>query len=181
MFSFDPHQLDAAYEELDARYAAGEGARGAGPIEAFRRFRRAVAARDWEALAAVMAPDCVWEDHCPVGVLTFASGEEYVASVRALVELAPDVVSRTHHILAVDARCFLGVLSTVPRWLPRDRHVNVSATWRRTLPMYGCLRPRPARHGARTVRRAVAACAAVGDRERGDAVARAEHARLAPA
>jgi hypothetical protein len=102
--AFDQGDLDAAYEELDARYDAGEAAPFAGVREPLRRLRRAVKARDWNRMAAVLAPDFVAKDHRPVGVLTFDSGEAYVAAFRALVELAPDAVLRTHHVLAIDGR-----------------------------------------------------------------------------
>src|SRR5262249_49818426 len=57
LIEFDPGDLDAAYDELDARFAAGE----AGPYDplAGPRIARYVAARDWEGLAAQFAPGFV--------------------------------------------------------------------------------------------------------------------------
>jgi hypothetical protein len=80
---FDPDALDAAFEELDARYDAGEAAPYSRAREARGRLGRAVRARDWEAAAAAFAPEFVSEDHRPVGVLTFRSGAEYAASKAA--------------------------------------------------------------------------------------------------
>src|SRR5262249_48959430 len=77
--TLDSDDLDAAYAELDARYAAGEAAHYRGIWEL--RIARAVAKRDWNGLASMFAPDCVIEDHRPVGLLTLRSGDEYVASV----------------------------------------------------------------------------------------------------
>jgi len=101
MVAFDADDLDAAYAELDERYAAGEAA----PYDYWGLgFSRAVVVRDWKALAAVFAPDFFIEDHRPVGLLTLRSGDEYVASVRALLDLRPDAALRTHHVLALDDR-----------------------------------------------------------------------------
>src|SRR5262249_9514417 len=99
---FDPDDLDAAYAELDERYAAGEAA----PYGRYWELRpqRAVAARDWKELAAVFAPDFSVEDHRPVGLLTLRSGSEYVPSVQALIDLRPDAAPRVHHVLALDDR-----------------------------------------------------------------------------
>ena len=52
---FDPDDLDAAYAELDERFAAGEGAAAPRP-GARRDVDRGVRARDWDALAALLAP-----------------------------------------------------------------------------------------------------------------------------
>jgi class 3 adenylate cyclase len=109
---FDPDDLDAAYAELDARYAAGEGAPYARASETLRTYARAGAARDWESMASVFDPDLVFEDHRLIGWGTFHSRDEYAARIRALVDLAPDVTVRVDHVLAFDHR---GVLS-VGRW-----------------------------------------------------------------
>ena len=100
--TFEASDLDAAYAELDARYDAGEAAPYARTRELRRRLGRAVGARDREAAASAFAPGFVSEDHRPLGVLSFRSGEEFAASQLAVVELAPDAVLRTHHVLALD-------------------------------------------------------------------------------
>jgi hypothetical protein len=109
---FDPDDLDAAWAELDARYGAGEAAPYAAAWEKWVRHTRAIAARDWEQLASVFVSDLVVEDHRPIGVLAVRSRDEYVASVRALVELRPDARLRVWHALALDDRRAL----TMVRW-----------------------------------------------------------------
>ncbi|HXJ34119.1 MAG TPA: nuclear transport factor 2 family protein [Candidatus Eisenbacteria bacterium] len=108
----DPKDLDGAYAELDDRYAAGEAAPYARTWETLRRFERAVAARDWDELASVFDPALVLEDHRPVGWATLQSRDEYLASVRTLVDLAPDVTFRVDHVLALDERRALAIV----RW-----------------------------------------------------------------
>jgi hypothetical protein len=115
--AFDLPDLDAAYEELDARYVAREAAPWAGTTLAIgRRFAEAIATRDWARLATMLAPDFELEDHRPIGVLTSLSRDEWVASVRELVGLRPETVLRTDHVLAVDRQ---GVL-VVARWTGAD-------------------------------------------------------------
>jgi class 3 adenylate cyclase/tetratricopeptide (TPR) repeat protein len=99
---FDPDDLDAAYAELDARFGVEVG-----PVanwESSRRMMRAVSARDWEGLRSIFAPDFVIEDHRQLGWGTVRSGDEYVARVRGLVDLRPDVVLRIEHFLASSDR-----------------------------------------------------------------------------
>jgi hypothetical protein len=111
--TFDADALDAAYTELDDRYAAGEAAPYARTLETFLRIGRAAAARDWEQLAAVFAPDVVFEDHRPLGWGTLRSSTEYVASVRALLDLRSDARVRVDHVLALDDRRSLTVAGFV--------------------------------------------------------------------
>jgi hypothetical protein len=110
--TFDPEDLDAAYAELDSRYAVGEAAPYAAVWEKWVQHTRAIAACDWAQLASQFAPDLVIEDHRPIGVLAVRSRDEYVASVRALVDLRPDARLRVWHALALDDRRAL----TVVRW-----------------------------------------------------------------
>jgi hypothetical protein len=49
-----PDDRDAAYDEIDARFAAGEGAPHAEFLTAFSDYRRASAARDWETVARLL-------------------------------------------------------------------------------------------------------------------------------
>src|SRR5262249_42810753 len=99
---FDPDDLDAAYAELDERYAAGEAAPYAAAWQTYLRLWRALAAQDWEQLVATFAPDFVIEDHRPVGLFTSFSRDEWVASARALFDLRPDTTVRLAHVLAID-------------------------------------------------------------------------------
>ena len=69
-------RLDAAADERPPLVAA---------------FQAAFAARDWSALAALLAPDLVVHDHRPLGWEPLRGPAPYVAALRSLVELAPDV------------------------------------------------------------------------------------------
>jgi hypothetical protein len=111
--TFDPDALDAAYAELDARYKAGEAAPHARTWDALQRQSSALAARDWEELPHTIAPDLVVRDHRLVGLHELRSRDELLASLRAMVELAPDARPRVDHILALDA---WGALA-VGRWV----------------------------------------------------------------
>jgi ketosteroid isomerase-like protein len=100
---FDLDDLDAAYAELDARYAAGEAAAHPSVPAAWRRFSEAFARRDWEAVAAGYSADVVVHDHRLLGWEPIRGAPAYVDSLRTLVELAPDVQIRSDHI-ALNAR-----------------------------------------------------------------------------
>src|SRR5207247_2160307 len=102
MVHLDPDDLDGAYAELDRRYAAGEAAPHARTWETLQRIGRAVAARDWEELASLINPELVFEDHRLIGWGTLYSRDEYLATERALVDLAPDVTVHFDHVLALD-------------------------------------------------------------------------------
>jgi ketosteroid isomerase-like protein len=96
--AFDAGDFDAAYAELDARYAAGEGAAFPRTADAMRAFAAALAHRDWEALAGCCAPDLVVDDHRRLGWEPLRGPAAYVAALRALVELAPDTQMRLDHV-----------------------------------------------------------------------------------
>jgi hypothetical protein len=95
---FDPDDLDAAWAELDARYAAGELADDPVAATSSNLVGRAFATRDWEALAAQLAPDLVVTDHRVLGWETLHGPAAYVATLRSLVDLAPDARLRTDHV-----------------------------------------------------------------------------------
>jgi hypothetical protein len=86
LVEFDPGDLDAAWAELDERY-------GARTI-----WLRRIDARDWDGLAALLAPDLVVEDHRRLGWETLHGPAVYVASFQALVDLAPDARVRFDHL-----------------------------------------------------------------------------------
>jgi hypothetical protein len=98
--AFDPDDLDAAYTELDARYDAGEGAATTGAPACLPQFARLVARRDWDALAATFASTVVAHDHRLVSWGTLEGPVEYSRALRTLVDLAPDVRLRVHHLRA---------------------------------------------------------------------------------
>jgi ketosteroid isomerase-like protein len=96
---FDPDDLDAAYAELDARFDAGEGAAHAHTLAAWRRWERAIATRDWNALGARRSPGFVFRDHRLLGWgTTMSDGASAVQITKALVDLAPDVQRRHDHV-----------------------------------------------------------------------------------
>jgi tetratricopeptide (TPR) repeat protein len=104
MVRFDADSLDAAYAELDDRYAAGEAAPHASLWANARRFYQLLGARDWTQLESLFTPDLVLEDHRPLGWGTLHSLDEYSARLRALVDLAPDARLSLDHVLALDER-----------------------------------------------------------------------------
>ncbi len=109
---FDDDDVDAAFAELDARYDRGEAAPyGHGAMT--RAFRRALAARDWDSLSTVLAPDLVVRDHRLLGWETLHGPRAYVEAVRSLAELAPDVRLRIDHVLQM---CSRGVIYA-PTWV----------------------------------------------------------------
>jgi len=88
--------LDAALDELDERYIAGEGAEYEYVIRRNRDFRAASAARDWTALAALLSDDFVFTDHRSIG-LPSNDRAGYIAVAAASVDQTPDMrmVART--------------------------------------------------------------------------------------
>jgi tetratricopeptide (TPR) repeat protein/ketosteroid isomerase-like protein len=89
-FTFDPDHLDDAFDELDARYAAGEAAPWRAEWAIVTSFILAANRRDWDRLKLSATDDCTYVDHRSTGLGTLDC-DQYVASLRALVELAPDV------------------------------------------------------------------------------------------
>src|SRR4030095_4376877 len=75
--------------------------RGRGAPTLLQAFR----ARDWEAVAALLAPGFVLVDHRPLGCGQL-DGPTYVESLKALVELSPDARLRCDH----EWRCERGTL-----------------------------------------------------------------------
>ncbi len=97
--AFAPDDLDAAYEELDARYPGTVDPETARHVEAARAHTDAVAAQDWEALAAMHTADLVVEDHRPVGWGTLHGVDAYLELMRSLGSLARDLTFPVHHRL----------------------------------------------------------------------------------
>jgi tetratricopeptide (TPR) repeat protein len=98
--AFAPDDVVAAYGELEARYHAGEGTAHPQVAAAMRGFQDAFARRDWEALAAVFAPELVVSDHRRLGWERLDGLPAYVRSLRSLVDLAPDARLRIDHVRA---------------------------------------------------------------------------------
>ncbi len=113
---FDPDDLDAAYEELLTRYAAGEATEHPLIAAAQYRYARALSARDWEKLTSQFSRDFVMEDHRVLGMGTMHSGEEWVASQRSLLELRPDARLWLDHVVVNGRASFV-----IGRWLGAER------------------------------------------------------------
>ncbi len=109
---FDPADLDAAYAELDARYAAGEAAAHALVSAWLRAFRGSVVGRDWDALAGLAASTFVAHDHRLIGWGTLAGPVAWLQALQSLVELMPDVRYRQDHVRISD-RGYLGAITWV--------------------------------------------------------------------
>ncbi|MGZ6907450.1 MAG: nuclear transport factor 2 family protein [Acidimicrobiia bacterium] len=91
MTFFDEDALDAAIDELDERYAAGEGADQAYTIRRTSDLRHAMTAHDWAAIEALVGDDFTFSDHRPIG-LPAADRAGYVAAMVASAEQTPNAV-----------------------------------------------------------------------------------------
>jgi hypothetical protein len=93
--TFDPGDVEAAYDELEVRWETGEGA--ASPASSWlRKFRAALHRRDWDAVAAFYGPAFVGHDHRLVSWETLR-GPAFIESVRTMADLAPDARMRADH------------------------------------------------------------------------------------
>jgi ketosteroid isomerase-like protein len=97
---YDSDDLDAAHAELDARYEAAQGDRLPAHWTLLRRWTRAVADRDWEAVASLCADGFVEHDHRSLSLLGVTQGvEAWLAAIRTVTDLAPDSVFRIRHFI----------------------------------------------------------------------------------
>lgn len=95
---FDADDVDAAWAALDARWVETCPASERAVVENDRATSDVMAQRDWNGLAARLAPDFVAHDHRLLGWGTMiASGALFVQTQRALVDLAPDARYRLDH------------------------------------------------------------------------------------
>jgi hypothetical protein len=95
---FEPGELDAAWAELDALYVAREGALHPRVTAVVMAQRRPFLDRDWDAFAAMHAPDLVCHDHRLLGWGTLQGLAAWVRTQQVLVELAPDTGARVNHV-----------------------------------------------------------------------------------
>jgi len=95
---WDPDDVDAAYAELDARWAAGEALAHPLASKWLAGYLRAFTARDWNAMAALMAPDLVSHSHRLVSWGTLHGPPALVSTMQAQMELAPDTQVRVDHV-----------------------------------------------------------------------------------
>jgi ketosteroid isomerase-like protein len=113
--NYDDDDRSAAFDEAHARFVAGEA--GAAPAQtAILALDRALMRRDWLAFRACLADDLVYRDHRKLGLGTLACNE-LVAAVRVHRELASDLRTETHRLLAWNRHGCLAVMhqyGTVP-------------------------------------------------------------------
>ena len=91
MTFFDEDALGDALDELDDRYADGEGAGDAYTVRRTSDLRHAMAAHDWAAVEALVGDDFVFSDHRPIG-LPDADRAGYLAAMAASAEQTPNAV-----------------------------------------------------------------------------------------
>jgi hypothetical protein len=101
--NFDVTDRSAALAEAHARFVAGEAAAIGGQAP-FVALARAFARYDWEAFRGCLAPAAVLCDRRTPAVLGTIDRDQWVASLQALVELAPDVVAECIRIITWSQR-----------------------------------------------------------------------------
>jgi ketosteroid isomerase-like protein len=95
METFDSDDLDTAYDELDARFESDDETGGA---TWQRDFRDTLRRRDYDAMAALYAPDVVGHDHRLVSWGTLHGPTAMVETARQIFALAPDARLRCDHL-----------------------------------------------------------------------------------
>jgi hypothetical protein len=106
---------EAAYHELDTRYAKGEASEHPAMSMALADVRPALLARDWDELSRLVSPDLVAEDHRPLGWGIAHSPQAYATAIRPVSELRPDVAVRFDHLMLADRAALL-----VVSWIGSD-------------------------------------------------------------
>ncbi|MHB8464606.1 MAG: nuclear transport factor 2 family protein, partial [Acidimicrobiales bacterium] len=86
--NFDPDDLDAAFAELDARFAAGEGAPYAQGLAVWSRLVAAYNRRDWDTMESFYRDDFVTIDHRRLGWGTL-DWQGLRPLIQGMVELSP--------------------------------------------------------------------------------------------
>ncbi|MGO9354055.1 MAG: BTAD domain-containing putative transcriptional regulator [Mycobacterium sp.] len=116
--AFDPDNIDAAFEELDARYLAGEAANHSRTWSVITGTYTAVNQRRLPP----MTPDFVFVDHLPVQRIEMG---DLAATIRAMRDLTPDI---SCHIEAVHRLSNLGAVVT--RMASGTSQEGFDAEWR---------------------------------------------------
>jgi hypothetical protein len=93
--TFDADDVALAFDELEDRYCAGEGADSAYVIRRSGDLVRAFHRRDWAAYEALFTPNCVAVDHRRLG-RPLSDRASVVTMLRDLVDVAPDAVHISH-------------------------------------------------------------------------------------
>jgi hypothetical protein len=102
---FEPADLDAAYDELDNCFAAGEAAGCARAWAAPRAAAAAWNARDFDAILAIFTPDYVHQDHRRLlwGAM-LSDPALFIRSLQLMVEMAPDFRCRIDRVVCLAER-----------------------------------------------------------------------------
>jgi hypothetical protein len=100
---FDLDDRRAAVAEAQARFVVGEAVATGGQAPIARLFR-AYGQHDWVALRACLAHDLVFRDHRTLGLLGTLDRDQWVESLRAQTDLAPEVDAEHLHILCWNGR-----------------------------------------------------------------------------
>jgi hypothetical protein len=102
MIFYDGEDRREAFSEAQRRFSIGEAAGFEGQA-AIAAFNTAASHMDWAAMRERMAPDAIYMDHRILGLGTLTA-DAWIESVRALIELAPDVESEQFRIVCWDRR-----------------------------------------------------------------------------
>ena len=109
---FDPGDLDVAHEELDRRFAAGEGAPYAELLAHQKAVQQTVSARDPEVLRRLLPDDFTLLSHRRfANVGSRLARDEYVASLHPLNDLGVTGELRLDHLLGISPAATLGVFT----------------------------------------------------------------------
>ena len=87
---FDLDDLDTAFDELDRRYAEGEGAAFANRLRLMRHVSRIHNAHDWDAWQRFFADDVLIVDHRPGEWGTIRGIDAWMRHSKAIADVAPD-------------------------------------------------------------------------------------------
>jgi ketosteroid isomerase-like protein len=105
--TFDTADLDAAFDELDDRYIAGEGAPIADRIHRMRKLLKAHRDRDWDTWRESYADGFVVVDHRPLGWGEIRGVDEFLRLTITLIDVAPDARLFFTALHAVGRTCWL--------------------------------------------------------------------------
>jgi hypothetical protein len=98
---FEPEDLDAAFNELNERYLAGEG-RAYAHLLRLETNRQRLHRRDWVTYREQLHDDIVLVDHRPAGAGTLSGPDEVTRYSAVFVELVPNAQLHMIKIVAIE-------------------------------------------------------------------------------
>ena len=101
--NFDPDDIDYAFDVLDERFIAGEGAPFADVLRAVHEPLRTHRERDWERHRPMYTDDLEVVDHRPAAWGSISGIDAWLAHVAAGIEVMPDLSLRVVTLRAVGA------------------------------------------------------------------------------